>query len=223
MIGSMLLSRPHSLGCHVLPQPDPDPRHQRLCEHVFRPRGRAHGRGHRPGPELDAADHRAALGRLRAALCLHPAGPGAHRRRARQGAGHEGGARCPVPGARLLDLRAQCGDAVHPSHHRRRRRRRGDPPLDRADRRPGRDGQAPGGAQPLSRGGHRRPARRLLLCGIAGGADRLARRLHPVHHHDRPGARRHRHRLPRRAARRPVRPLRAPSGAIATSCRIPAP
>ena len=206
----MHLSRPQSLGCHVLPQSDPHPRHQRLCEHLFRPRGRAHGRGHRPGPELDAADHRAALGCLRAALCFHPADARSRRRCARQGARHEGGAPDPVPGARLLDLRAQCGDAVHPSHHRRRRRRRGDPALDRPDRRSGRHGRAPGGAQPLSRGGHRRTACRLLLCWIAVGADRLARRLHPVRHHGRPVSCRHHHRLPRGASRRPVRPLERP-------------
>ena len=56
--------------------------------------GRAHGRGDRAGPEFHAADHRASRGCLRAALCLHPADPGAHRRCARQGAGDEGGAVC---------------------------------------------------------------------------------------------------------------------------------
>ena len=133
-------------------------------------RGRADGRGHRPGP--DSTPQTIAL--LSAAFALPYAfiqpDPGADRRCARQGAGHEGGAPDPLPGARRLVLRAQCRRTLFALRIIAGAAAGGAIPLSIAligDRVP--MAQAPGGAQPLSRGGHRRPARRFVACRAAGG------------------------------------------------------
>ena len=82
------------------------------------------------------------VGRLRAALRLHPADPRARRRCARQGAGHEGLPRRAPAGAgrvrssRPIPTRSSC---LRDRRGRGRRRRRAA--LARADRRPGRDGE----------------------------------------------------------------------------------
>ena len=103
--------------------------------------------------ETDRAPRR----RLCAALRLHPADPRPDRRCGRQGAGHEGVPRasCFSP-CSARTLAPDVDDPVRPAHGRRRRGRRDHSARARAGRRPGRDGAAPGGDQPVPRRHHHR-------------------------------------------------------------------
>ena len=96
-----------------------------------------------------------------------------------------------------------------------------DAALARADRRPGRDGRAAGGDQPLSRGGHHRPDGRIVALPACWRSLIGWRGVFAVSAaHGRPGARRDARRLPRERCPAAGSISRAPSPVIARSSPI---